>query len=80
MYPNEVFSGGELGKEYNVPDLPNDKARARLVELRFDDQTRIARLRIDGPGRLYGFRQDRFFFALWWDPHHEIWPSQKRNT
>lgn len=77
MSPIQVFSGG-IGKDYGDPaKLPNPDARARLVELGLADETRISRLRINGAGRLYGFRRDPEFYAVFWDPKHEIWPSSR---
>ena len=83
MQRTVVFApGSEEGKVYAVADLPSRAARERLVELEYDDQTEIARLRISGERRLYGFLSEDSpdFWALWWDPEHEIWPSTKRNT
>jgi hypothetical protein len=78
----ECFStSGDPGKDYSLEDLPNDEATQRLVDLGWDDQDRISRLNIGGKLRLYGFRRGtERFYALWWDPNHEIWPSKLRNT
>lgn len=79
----EVFSpGSEIGKTYSVAEIPTKEARDRLVELQYDDQTEIARLRINGKRRLYGFLPDGGpdFYVLWWDPWHEVWPSKLKNT
>jgi hypothetical protein len=76
----QVFApGSEVGKTYQVDHLPNPDAKPRLVELQFDDQTEIARLRISGERRLYGFLPEGGpdFYALWWDPEHQIWPSTR---
>ncbi|MFY1653387.1 hypothetical protein ACN27J_21170 [Solwaraspora sp. WMMB762] len=81
MTPDQVFNnGGEPGKNYAIEAIPNRDARKRLETLGFSDETQISRLRITGESRLYGFRRDPYFYALWWDPHHAIWPSQKKNT
>ncbi|GIG93149.1 hypothetical protein [Plantactinospora endophytica] len=75
MTPARVFSG-DLGKDYGEPArLPNRDARKRLEELGLADETCVSRLRIGGAGRLYGFRRDPEFYAVFWDPKHEIWPS-----
>jgi hypothetical protein len=78
----QVFSSnGEPGKDYSLENgLPNADATERLIELGYDDQDRISRLRVSGTGRLYGFRRGERFYALWWDPDHLIWPSQKKHT
>ena len=81
MKVSEIFSSGEEpGKDYDVSSIPNKAARDRLVELRLDDRARISRLRPGGKPRLYGFRHEHEFYALWWDPEHEIYPSTKRRT
>ncbi|AEA28953.1 hypothetical protein Psed_6885 (plasmid) [Pseudonocardia dioxanivorans CB1190] len=81
MTVQQVFSGGEPGKDYPLSSgLPNAEANDRLFELGYDDEDRISRIRVSGTGRLYGFRRDERFYALWWDPHHQIWPSRLRNT
>jgi hypothetical protein len=78
MTVREAFNQGEEpGKDYAINDLPNKDARKRLVELTYDDRDEISRLRISGPGRLYGFREGTRFYALWWDPEHMIWPSKR---
>lgn len=81
MRCSDIFApGSEEGKTYSVANLPNKSARNRLIEIDLDDATEIARLRISGKRRLYGFLPDGGpdFYALWWDPEHEIWPSAKR--
>ncbi|WP_378267291.1 hypothetical protein [Amycolatopsis pigmentata] len=75
----QVFSNdGKIGKDYEIPTLPNARARRRLEELEYDDRDKISRLQITGERRLYGFRAGARFYALWWDPHHRIWPSKKK--
>ncbi|WP_189209036.1 hypothetical protein [Actinokineospora fastidiosa] len=78
MTVREAFNHGEEpGKDYAIEDLPSKAARKRLEELTFDDRDHISRLRIGNLGRLYGFREGARFYALWWDPEHEIWPTKK---
>jgi hypothetical protein len=79
MTVREAFNNGdEPGKHYPVDSLPNAEAQRRLEDLEYDDETRISRLRFGGKGRLFGFLRDDSFYALWWDPQHEVWPSKKR--
>ncbi|HEY9390598.1 MAG TPA: hypothetical protein VIR27_12665 [Mycobacteriales bacterium] len=81
MTVNEVFFQTDgLGTDYDVVRLPTRYALDRLAELELDDEDKISRLRIAGKLRLYGFRQGTHFYALWWDPEHEIWPSSKKHT
>lgn len=80
MTPAEVFGGG-VGKDYGDPaGLPNQAAVRRLRELSLQDETNISRLSFMGRQRLYGFRRDLEFYAIFWDPDHQIWPSVKRHT
>jgi hypothetical protein len=81
MTITEAFNNrDEPGKDYPIAELPSREARERLVELEYDDEDRISRLRVTSRGRLYGFRRDAQFYALWWDPEHEIYPSTKKHT
>lgn len=81
MTVNEIFRNGEEpGKHYDVEKLPNPMSRERLEELSLSDMTKISRLRLGGKVRLYGFMEGNCFHVVWWDPEHQIWPSQKRNT
>lgn len=73
----DVFNGGRPGKDYVLDEIPNPVAQQRLRELGKDDQDRISRIRLDGPGRLYGFRRGNHFHALWFDTRHEVWPSNR---
>ena len=75
---NELFHKGEWpGKCHDVATLPNKQAHERLSELGLADQTKIWKLRINGPGRVYGFLTGNVFHVVWWDPKHEVWPSSK---
>lgn len=53
-------------------------AKKRLVELNMDDVGELLRFRFTGSQRLWGFRDRQFFIVLWWDPDHEVWPSEKK--
>lgn len=81
MTVHEVFAGlQQRGQKYPLESLPNSDALARLAEVKLDDRDEIVRLRITGEQRLYGFLEGQRFYALWWDPNHEIWPSKKKHT
>ena len=54
------------------------KAQTRLEELKLDDEEELFRFRLDGESRVWGIREGRVFKILWWDPNHEICPSNKR--
>lgn len=52
-------------------------ARRRLRELELDDlDTEIFRFRDGGKKRLWGFDRDGIFYAVWWDPDHEVYPTE----
>lgn len=81
MTIHELFSkGDEPGKHYDVAALPNKQAHERLEKKQLSDMTRISRLRLGGPLRLYGFLEDNCFHIVWWDPKHTVWPSRKKGT
>ena len=81
MTVHEAFHKGDYpGKCYELEALPNPRARERLEVLNLADQTKIWRLRIGGTGRLYGFLTGNVFHVVFWDPDHEVWPSQLKNT
>ncbi len=69
------YMGDEPGKHYAVDALPAE-ALARLVQLRREDETALARLRTAAKRRLYGFLRDNVFHVLWWDPEHKVYPSK----
>ncbi|WP_432091845.1 hypothetical protein [Streptomyces sp. NRRL F-5630] len=75
---NELFYTGEWpGKSHDVATLPTRLARERLDEIGLPDMTKIWKLRIGGPGRLWGFLVGNVFHVVWWDPFHQVWPSKK---
>ncbi len=56
-------------------------AKRQLADQERDDATEIARIRIGSAKRLYAVRTPRGVFEmLWWDPNHEIYPTEPRNT
>lgn len=81
MTPGEIFAPAGPGVDYGDPALlPNSRCYERLTELGLNDETNISRLRINCGQRLFGFRRDPEFYAVFWDPYHKIWPSKLRNT
>ncbi|MFO2764863.1 hypothetical protein SCM10_15685 [Legionella pneumophila serogroup 1] len=56
------------------------EAQSRLEELNMDDLDEIFSLRLNGKKRLWGIRQANVLRVLWWDPHHEICPANKKHT
>lgn len=62
-----------------VKDLIPD-AKKRLQLLRLDDTDVLFSLRLSGRERLWGLRSNDVFAVLWWDPEHQICPSEKKHT
>lgn len=54
-------------------------ARDRLEELRMNIDE-VFSLRLSGRERIFGLRAGRLLKLLWWDPDHEIAPSNKKHT
>lgn len=52
-----------------------DLSRRKLAQT-FGDAP-LFRFRLTGKKRLWGFRTDRVFHALWWDWNHEVCPQEK---
>lgn len=56
-------------------------AKRQLADRERDDATEIARIRVGGTKRLYAVKTPRGVFELlWWDPNHQIYPTEPRNT
>ncbi len=51
------------------------EAQDRLSEIGLGDIEEIVSLRLSGPERIWGIRHLSILILLWWDPHHQIWPS-----
>ena len=77
----DAAAGGKR-RGTNNHSIPIDKlckeARDRLLEVLkiYDDE--LYSLRLDGTTRLFGIRNDGVFNMIWYDPDHEICPSNKK--
>lgn len=81
MTIHELFHNGkEPGKRYEVARIPEPKALTRLEALNLSDQDEICRLRLSGTKRLYGFLVGTVFHFVFWDPDHQVWPTEKKHT
>lgn len=56
------------------------EAQARLRRIKLDDFDAVWEIRLGGAPRFWGVRIDQCFHFVWWDPHHTVCPSKKRNT
>lgn len=53
-------------------------AQRRLAELRLDEIfEEFFRFRLTGEKRLWGFRTEDVFHLLWWDPEHQVYPTDR---
>lgn len=71
-----------LGRHHHAIEVKNiiKPAQNRLAELGHDDQAELVSFRLTNRNRLWAIRSGEDAFLLWWDPNHEIYPSQLRNT
>ena len=53
------------------------KAQNRLIKIKLDDCDELYSVHINNIERLWGILEGSYFKILWWDPHHEICPSNK---
>ncbi|MEM9594749.1 MAG: hypothetical protein AAGD06_10805 [Acidobacteriota bacterium] len=61
-------------------DRLDARARKRLAEIKKDDFEELVSLRLSGKERIWGVRIGSVLELLWWDPLHEVCPSNLRNT
>ena len=59
---------------------PNQTTQDRLAKYYEREGDALARFRLGGTERLYGFLVGNEFHILWWDPNHEVWPSTRKHT
>ncbi len=69
-------------KKHHSMDLDSivKEAQERLVEIKQDDNDKLFRFRISGTKRLWGVIHGPRFYILWYDPTHQIYPTEKRHT
>ncbi|PKK82404.1 MAG: hypothetical protein CVT49_13785 [candidate division Zixibacteria bacterium HGW-Zixibacteria-1] len=56
------------------------RAQNRLSELRLDDLGELFSLRLTGKKRIWGILNNGILRIIWYDPQHQIYPSQKKHT
>jgi hypothetical protein len=49
-------------------------ADLREVEQILEDD--VYRFRLSGERRLWGLRRQDTFYAIWWDPKHQVYPTE----
>ncbi len=79
----ETMTWGEiLGRHHHAIAINDliEPAQNRLVQLGHDDQEELVSFRLSNTERIWAIRSGAEAFLLWWDPNHEICPSQLRHT
>ena len=56
------------------------KARKRLREIKEDDLDELMSFRISSKERVWCIQSENIMRILWWDPRHEVCPSQLKGT
>ena len=67
-------SAAKRHKSYPVGEIAKE-AQDRLRDISLDDLDEVFRFRLASTERLYGFVIQHMFFVIWWDPYHNICPS-----
>ena len=79
----ETMTWGEILGRHHHAIAVNDiiePAQNRLAQLGHDDQEELVSFRLSNTERIWAIRSGAEAFLLWWDPNHEICPSQLRHT
>ncbi len=74
----EIEREASMNHWISVSRLPQE-AKNRLVAIKLDDVDQLFSLRLSGTRRLWGLREDSTFFVVWWDPHHRVYPVEKKS-
>lgn len=80
MTLNEIFV---VAKKQNHPVPVKGlcpEAQKRLEELKLFDVDEVYCLHLSGKERVWGIRDLNVLILLWWDPNHEVCPSEKKHT
>lgn len=79
----ETMTWGEILGRHHHAIAVNDiiePAQNRLEQLGHDDQAELVSFRLSNTERIWAIRSGEEAFLLWWDPNHEIYPSQLKHT
>lgn len=74
-------SGGRYKHHYQSVNTLSKKARddverCRLPKTFGDDD--MFRFRLGSGRRLWGYRRDKTFHVVWWDPEHAVYPTEPK--
>jgi hypothetical protein len=82
----ETMTWGQILAEGRKQNHPIDvskcsrEAQERLRFLKLDDQEQLMSLSVNSRARVIGILDRATFRILWWDPDHQICPSQLKHT
>lgn len=68
------------GSHHVAKDKLIKEAQERLEELKLDDLDELFSLRITAKCRIWGIKDRYVLKILWYDPQHQVCPSQLKNT
>ena len=73
----EIGKNGSHNVEVEKLSLP---ARKRLEDIHQEDIEQLYSLRLTGKNRIWGKLNNNILRILWWDPEHQVCPSEKKHT
>ncbi len=79
-YETQTWGEVEGSRNHSV-DVENcvKMATSRLAEIDVYEDSLFS-LRLTGTNRIWGIKDVAILRILWWDPNHEVCPSQKKGT
>ena len=79
-YETMAWSEVEGSNSHFIPVNQIDKFAKDRLRNRHLFVEQLFSLRITGKKRVWGYREKKIFYLLWWDPEHQVCPSYKRHT
>lgn len=78
----EILFGKGSGKQNHLVNIDRitAEAQARLQEIGQSDVEQLVSLRVQARLRVWGILSGNAMRVIWWDPQHEICPSELRKT
>lgn len=67
-------------KHHHVPRMKICKEAQQRLKNRDIHAEALISLRMTAKKRIWGIREGTVFHLLWWDPEHEVCPTEKRHT